>query len=161
VKDAFYLPLLTTEVEQAGTTRHNASQDMKTEILHCDYGIYIDHSKAIIVALNEFDRTQEPLVRIELNIPEEENGKAEPETPQAKAKRLLKAFCKKVIDRLEEPHRVVLFGPSEEKYELHKELQHRPEHHHVLKELLVSPQMEQPEEALTFTGKYYTARISF
>jgi hypothetical protein len=134
---------------------------MKTQQLHCDYGIYIDHEKSVIVALNEFDRTQEPLVRIELNIPEEETGETETETPQAKAKRRLKAFCKRVIDRLETPHRVVLFGPSEEKYELHKELQHRPEHHHVLKELLVSPRMEQPEEALTFAEKYFTARISF
>jgi hypothetical protein len=134
---------------------------MKTETLHCDYGIYIDREKSIIVAMNEFDRTQEPLVRVELNIPEEETGEPEAETPQTKAKRRLKAFCKKVIDLLEQPHRVVLFGPSEEKYELHKELQHRPEHHHVLKELLVSQHMEQPEEAMTFTDKYFTARISF
>lgn len=130
--------------------------------MHRDYGIYIDHKKAIIVALNEYDRSLEPLVGVELNIPEEGTGEHEGETPQAKAKRLLKAFCKKVIDRLETPpHRVVLFGPSEEKYELHKELQHRAEHHHVLKELLVSPAMEQPEEAQVFTEKYFTARISF
>jgi hypothetical protein len=123
---------------------------MKTPVEHHDYGIYIDHSKAFIVIVNEFDRTQPALVRIELN----------PETQPAGVQNGIRAFTTNVIGHLQRPHRILVFGPAEEKYELHKELQ-RQGFDHGMKELIVSPAMEEAVQALHFTEKHFLMRMPF
>jgi len=135
---------------------------MKAPTEHLDYGIYIDRDKAFIIALNEFDRTQPALARIELNSEPEEEPSSFPthEIQRAHLQRI-KAFSKRVIDRLQNPHRVLLFGPSEAKYELHKELQTREPFSQVTKELIVSPQMNEALEAQTFTENYFLTRLPF
>jgi len=128
-----------------------------------DYGIYIDLQKAIIISMDEFNLTQPDRVRIELNFDNDAAQLIENPTVEQDALNVLEMhdFFQKVIGHLEKPFRVVLFGPSEEKYELHKELQKQSDFTSVSLTLLVSEPMEDVTAAQQFTDQYYATNSSF
>lgn len=136
---------------------------MKTYPNPLDYGIYIDHRKAFIVSINEFNPDQPTLVRVELNIDAEgEKPGVEPTKEERKALvEEMQMFSNQVFDQLESPHRVIIFGPSEDKYELHKAMQREDCFEQVIKEIQVTEPMELPLAAQQFAEKYFAVHPSF
>lgn len=128
-----------------------------------DYGIYIDPQKAIIISIDEFNLAQADRVRIELNFDNDEAQLNPNPSIEQLASNVLEmhAFFQKVIDHLEKPHRVILFGPSEEKYELHKELQKQTSFTNMSLALFVSESMEEVAAAQQYTDRYFSTNSSF
>lgn len=124
-----------------------SSYQLKTQTDHFDYGIYIDSEKAFIISINEFEEDQPTLIRTELH----------PE-PQPKSGEL---FILQIIQGLHSPHRILIFGPSDDKYTLHKALQKGTTYNQVTKELRVAQQMNKPSDAQLFTEQHFRSRPSF
>jgi hypothetical protein len=115
-----------------------------------NYGIYIDHKRSFIIALN--DVIHEEFLK--------GSGKSKSNNPdftkrkslQEKNSANIKSFCKSIIAKLEKAHRLLIFGPSESKYELQKEIRDSKSMNHISEEILVTDKMEK-EEALWFVQK--------
>lgn len=128
-----------------------------------DYGIYIDPQKAIIISIDEFNLAQADRVRIELNFDNDEAQLIKNPSIEQRASNVLEMheFFQKVIVHIEKPHRVILFGPSEEKYELHKELQKQTSFTTMSLALFVSESMEEVAAVQQYTDHYFSIHSSF
>lgn len=117
---------------------------MKTRKDFINYGIYIDHKKSFIIALNNV---------IHEECIEGSNGNNEiKKRLHVKNNENIKNFCKSIIGKLDQAHRLLIFGPAESKYQLQKEIKDSKVIHHISEELLVTDKMEK-EEALWFVKK--------
>lgn len=117
---------------------------MKTPKEMIDYGIYIDDAKAVVVCTHEFELGRKDSVVI--------YATGYPDT---------KSYCKAVVTKLEDPHRIVIFGPSEIKYRIYTLLEQRPFLGISSKEIVISRAMGTADDAEQFTSKHYEARPSF
>jgi hypothetical protein len=135
---------------------------METQNDHLDYGIYIDARKAFIAGINEFNSEQPVLLFVEQN-PDATPESPEIPTPEELRRRIkaMQTFARLVIAHIDTPHRVLIFGPTQEKYELHKAMQRDESLTSVIKELKVADTMEFSPEAQAYTEKYYARHRSF
>lgn len=135
---------------------------METQNDHLDYGIYIDARKAFIAGINEFNPEQPVLLFVEQNpdATPEPSGIPTPEELRRSVK-AMQSFAALIIAHIDTPHRVLIFGPTQEKYELHKAMQRDDSFTSVIKELKVADTMEFPPEAQLYTEKYYARHPSF
>lgn len=130
---------------------------MKSEKNFIDYGIYIDRKTSYIISLNHVIHEQFIMEDTYLNTDGEHgssNGK-NPEHLQNSINEGLKKFCKLIISKLDNAHKILIFGPSVSKFELQKEIQKTKHLKHVTEELMVTDNMER-EAAIRFTTDYYT-----
>src|SRR4051812_43630410 len=123
---------------------------MKTTHDFINYGIYIDHKRSFIIALNNVIHEE----LLQENSGKKRNGDfTKRKQLQSKgSNENIKNFCKSIIARLEKAHRLLIFGPAESKYHLQKEIKDSKKIHHISEELLVTDSMEK-EEALWFVNK--------
>lgn len=120
-----------------------------------DYGIYIDPDKAFIFSKNPFDETVPVLARIELNL---QPGDLPHESVQA-----LQAedYMEGIRGLLQSANRIIVFGPTDEKYTLFKTLQTQPEFNDLEKTVVVAPFEEQPALAQLFFEHYFNVHSPF
>ncbi|MGF7080341.1 hypothetical protein [Mucilaginibacter sp. UYCu711] len=128
---------------------------MKTASNFIDYGIYIDHHCSYLIALdhpmNEGVLREEtitndgPLTSKNLN----------EEHVQQHRNEQMRKFCKAIIEKLENAHHILIFGPSSAKFELQKELLNNKSLKHISEELLVTDRMEK-DVALRYVKVHYT-----
>jgi hypothetical protein len=138
--------MYSAETKIPGTIFYS-SDHIKIQTDYFDYGIYIDPGKAFIISINEFEENQPTLIRTELH-------------PEQQLKSM-DSFIPQIIGRLYSPHRILIFGPSDDKYTLHKALQKGTTYNQVTKELRVARQMDKPEDAQLFTEQHFRSRPSF
>src|SRR4051812_35544821 len=108
---------------------------MKTRKDFINYGIYIDHKKSFIIALNNV--IHEECIKGSNN----KSGKK----LHVKNNENIKNFCKSIIGKLDKAHRLLIFGPAESKYHSQKEIKDSNVIHHISEELLVTDKMEKEE----------------
>jgi hypothetical protein len=128
---------------------------MKTVNNFIDYGVYIDHHCSYVIALN--NPMNEQVLREETitnDGPLTSNNLNEEHVQQHRNEQL-KKFCKSIIEKLEDAHHILIFGPSSAKFELQKELLNNKALKHISEELLVTDHMEK-EFALRFVKAHYT-----
>jgi hypothetical protein len=126
---------------------HRKKRPMKTKEF-MNYGIYVDHRRSFIIALNS-------VIHEELL-----NGKSKKADLDTRRKHLqtknsdnIKNFCRSIISKLEKAHRILIFGPSSKsKAELQNEIKQSKSMNHISEELLITDKMEK-EEALWFVQK--------
>ncbi|MDB5226698.1 MAG: hypothetical protein JWN78_891 [Bacteroidota bacterium] len=118
---------------------------MKTRKDFMNYGIYIDHKRSFIIALNNVIHEES----IDGNTDKNANDK---KRIHVRSNDNIKNFCRSIIAKLEKAHRILIFGPAESKYHLQKEIKDSKVMHHISEELLVTDKMEK-EEALWFVKK--------
>jgi hypothetical protein len=105
-------------------------------------GIWLDHRKAVVVSLTKnrlvFDSNQELLEYIESNIERRvrlSGGSRSRKTPygpqeisvdskqEDRVKRQLRKYYQQIIQKINDADRILIFGPSEAKVELKKEIE--------------------------------------
>jgi len=130
---------------------------MKAEKNFIDYGIYIDRKHAYIVMLNHV--IHEALIKEEVV----DNTGVLPRSTKINLQQIhlqndrneqLKKFCKLVMDKLENAHSLLIFGPSVTKFELQKEIRNSRMLKHVTEKLLVTDTMNK-EAAIRFAQDNY------
>ncbi len=95
-----------------------------------NYGIYIDRNRSFILA-------SDSILYEEVIQPGIQNTKE---------------ICSTIISRLDNAHRILIFGPSKPKYILQQEIRKSENMNHVSEEVLITEQMN-GEEALFFLQK--------
>lgn len=70
-------------------------------------------------------------------------------------------YCKAIAAKLRDPHRVVIFGPTEVKYKLFNQLQHEGFGGINSMEVVITAFMETGQQAEQFTLDYFKERPSF
>src|SRR6185437_8783283 len=98
---------------------------MKTETNFVDYGIYIDRKRAYIISLNHVMHEEvmgEEMEENEAVLPRSTKVQGQEAHLQNTKNEQLKKFCKSIINKLANAHRILIFGPSESKFELKKEI---------------------------------------
>jgi hypothetical protein len=133
---------------------------MKTEKNYIDYGIYIDRKHAFIISLNHVIHEE----LIDEQIEENEGGNHstggsddvnQQSHIQNSRNEQLKKFCKSIIAKIEHAHSIFVFGPSQTKFELQKELRESNHLKHIPEELMVTDVMDKAE-AIRFVKDHYT-----
>ena len=120
-----------------------------------DYGVYIDPDKAFIFSKNPFDATVPVLARIELNLRPND-------LPHESVQELqMEDFMEGIVDLLQSANRMLVFGPSDDKYTLFKTLQTQRQFTDLEKVVLVAPFEEQPAQAQLFFEHYFTGHSPF
>jgi hypothetical protein len=129
---------------------------MKTEKNFIDYGIYIDQKQSFIISLNNIlfgEFMNEETITNEIDASKGlDTGRQK--HIQNKNNEQLKKFCKSIIAKLDKAHRILIFGPSQAKFELQKEIKNTRSLIHVSEELLVTDKMKK-EEALRFVNDHF------
>lgn len=120
-----------------------------------DYGIYIDSNKAFVFSKNPFDETIPVLTRIELNLQPVDLPHESVQDLQAED------FNGRILNLLQSPRRILIFGPSDEKYTLFKTLQVQPKMTNLEKTVLVAPAEELPQQAQVFFEDYFILHSAF
>ncbi|ASS50862.1 MAG: hypothetical protein A3D31_15040 [Candidatus Fluviicola riflensis] len=121
-----------------------------------DYGIYIDPDKAFVFSKNPFDETVPVLTRIELNL-----QPADHVPHESVLKVQMENFVGRILSLLQTPRRILIFGPSDEKYTLFKAIQARHGFSDLEKTVLVAPPEEYPEPAQLFFEHYFVLHSAF
>lgn len=127
---------------------------MKTESNFINYGIYIDHQRSFIIALDRVMHEQfaaEETVENDTAYAKSNNE----EHIQNHKNEQLRKFCKAIIEKLENVHSITVFGPSTAKFELQKEIRETKHLKNITEELLVTDQMKEGE-ALRFVKDHFT-----
>lgn len=120
-----------------------------------DYGIYIDSDKAFIFSKNPFDEKAPVLTRIELNL-------QPTDLPHESVQELqTEDYIEGIINLLQSANRMIVFGPTDEKYTLFKILQAQPEFNDLEKTVVVAPFEEQPALAQLFFEHYFNIHCRF
>ncbi len=128
--------------------------DSRTKL---DYGIYIDPGKAFIFSKNPFDETVPVLTRIELNI-----QPADLPPPHESVRKLqMEDLVERILASLQNARRILVFGPSDEKYALFKAIQANEAFTDLEKTVVVSQEEEQPLDAQSFFEHYYSLHSAF
>ena len=130
---------------------------MKVEKNYIDYGIYIDRKHAYIVMLNHVVHEaliKEEVVDNEGILPRSTKINMQQVHLQNDRNEQLKKFCKLVMAKLVNAHSLLIFGPSEAKYELQKEIRNGRSLRHVTEKLLVTDVMSK-DEAIRFAQDNY------
>ena len=130
---------------------------MKVEKNFIDYGIYIDRKHAYIVSLNH--TIHEALIKEEIVdntgiLPRSTKVNSQQVHLQNDKNEQLKKFCKLVMAKLVTAHNLVIFGPSEAKFELQKEIRNSRSLKHVTEKLVVTDVMKK-EEAIKYAQDIY------
>lgn len=131
---------------------------MKPEVNNIDYGIYIDRKRSFIVALNHFVHEELLLAETEDNeglLPRSTNVNRQQVHLQNDKNENLKKFCKHIISRIENAHRILVFGPSMPKFELQQELKETKRLKHI-EEILKTTESMTRNEAQLFVQEHYT-----
>ncbi|GAC1417909.1 MAG: hypothetical protein NVS9B7_03720 [Flavisolibacter sp.] len=128
---------------------------MKKVVNFIDYGIYIDHNHSYIISVNN-SRNQ---LLIENEIQEIKSGNTSDNSahnPHAQnhSNELVKKFCKAIISKIVHVNKILIFGPSETKFELQKEIHLSKNLKDIKEDLAVTDKM-QSEEALRYVKNYY------
>ena len=130
---------------------------MKIENNLIDYGVYIDRKVSYIISLNHV--IHEELMDEEI----EENAGVLPRTTKINGQQghlqntrneQLKKFCKTIISKLVNAHSILVFGPSEAKFELQKEIRDNKSLKNVKEELMVTDVLNK-EGALHFVKDHF------
>ncbi|MES2556933.1 MAG: hypothetical protein V4604_12330 [Bacteroidota bacterium] len=120
-----------------------------------DYGIYIDPDKAFVFSKNPFDETAPVLTHIELNL-------QPTDMPHESVQELqTEDFNGRILDLLQSPRRLLVFGPSDEKYMLFKAIQAQPEFGDLEKAVMVATLEDHPEQAQLFFEHYFVLHSAF
>ncbi len=127
---------------------------MKAKI---DYGIYIDRKHAFIVSLNHMQHEQ---FISEDVLDNEEGVHADRKTEQQehiqnRAHEYLIKMCRSVATQLKHPNSIVIFGPSNSKYVMQKEISDSPEFKNVHIELRTTDVMNK-NEAIHYVKDQFT-----
>ncbi len=128
---------------------------MKKEVNFIDYGIYIDHNHSYIISL---DNSQHHHL-IENEVEEIKSGyindnKSQDSHAQNHSNELIKKFCKLIIEKIVNANSILIFGPSETKFELQKEIT-LSKHLKDIKLDLETTDKMQSDETLRFAKSYY------
>lgn len=124
-------------------------------ISQSDYSIYIDPTKAFIFSMHPYDTTIPVLTRIELNLQSSDLPHESVQVLQEED------FMERIIVLLQQPHRLLVFGPSDDKYTLFKVLQTQPQFSNLEKTVLVAPFEEQPAGAQLFSDDFFSINLPF
>ena len=130
---------------------------MKIEKNYIDYGIYIDHKKAFLISIDK-EVHEETLDNDEEGF--DTRIFTEEQSNQNRNNEILKKFCKNIITRLRQVHRVFIFGPSEAKYELQKEILATKSIMLEGREELATTDKMTMKEAKSFALKHFNTTIS-
>lgn len=127
---------------------------MKTENNFIDYGVYIDHKRSFIIAL---DRVMHEQLAAEETIESDStySKSNNEERIQNHKNEQLRKFCKAIIEKLLNAHSITIFGPSTAKFELQKEIRETKLLKNISEELLVTDKMTYGE-ALQFVKDHFT-----
>lgn len=132
---------------------------MKQDSDKIRYGIYIDRKHAFIFALG--GQLQVQILSSETienpgEVPRSTNVNQEQQVHvQNEKNEQLRKFCRLIIDRIENPLKIMIFGPSMSKFELQKEVMETRSLKHVEETLKKSDVMTK-EEAQRFVLEYYS-----
>ncbi len=128
---------------------------MKKEVNFIDYGIYIDHNHSYIISLNNSGHPH--LIENEIQeIKGDNSNENNAHHPHAQnhSNELIKKFCKLIVEKIKNVNKILIFGPSESKFELQKEIKLSKNLKNIKEELLVTDKMQE-EEALRYVKNYY------
>jgi hypothetical protein len=135
----------------------NSHRNMHTEKNFIDYGIYIDRKQAYIISFNH--NSHEELIEEHA---EENHGELPRSTKvqgqethlQNEKNEQLKKFCKTIMQKIVSAHSIVIFGPSESKFELQKEIRESKSLKHIIEELLVTDVLDK-NAALRYAKEHF------
>lgn len=129
---------------------------MKKNVNVLQYGIFIDHKKAIIVSID----TQNEITSEECKIPATPvrfNGESTDKTglfrhtlnrqshKQQKSQAEFKKFCKEIAGKIKRANQIYIFGPAEGKYDLYREIESRKSMSDVYVEIGTSDKLTKAE----------------
>jgi len=142
-------------------------KNMKQHIEGMDYGIYIDHPHAIVIAFqggNESHQVYHSGIggKHQIHFRGEGSDKtglfghtlSNESKHQHQINGDFKKFCKMVIETLAQPRRIFVFGPSDAKFELQRDIRDTKSLQAVPEELKTSTPMEAPE-AIRFARDHF------
>lgn len=129
---------------------------MKKEVNVIDYGIYIDHNHSYIIAINNSGNELSTIDEIkEIKSSNTNDNKTQSSHAQNHNNEMEKKFCKLIMESIINAKNILIFGPSEAKFELQKEIVQSKQLKDIKEELAVTDKM-QSDEALRYTKHYYT-----
>ena len=120
------------------------------------YGIFIDHKKAIIVSIDAKNQVTSEECKMQTT-PTRFKGESTDKSglfrhtlnreshKQQKSQAEFKKFCKEVAGKLKRANQVYVFGPAEGKYDLHREIESRKSMSHVYVEIGTSDKLTKAE----------------
>ena len=133
---------------------------MHTEHNNIDFGIYIDHKRAFVIALDH--GIHEEFLEEITEIKEGHVGGSHDVNQQLhiqnKKNEALKKFCRAIIVHLERAHRILVFGPAELKFELRREIEAHKSLKHISLDLETSDYMEK-EAAVKFATEFFRKKL--
>lgn len=120
------------------------------------YGIFIDHKKAIIVAIDVENHISAEEYTLPVS-PTRFTGEGTDKTglfrhtlnrqdqKQQRAQNNFKKFCKEIVGKLNKANQVYIFGPAEGKYDLYREIEGRKSMSEVYVEIGTVEKMKKAE----------------
>ena len=133
---------------------------MKLEHNNIDYGLYVDHKRAYIIALDHGIH-EEPLEDLTV-IKEDHVGGAQDINLQLhvqnKKNEVLKKFCKTVLTKVDRANRSLVFGPAEVKFEMRKEIEDNKTLKHVPHFVETCEYMDK-DEAVRYATHYFKVKL--
>jgi hypothetical protein len=129
---------------------------MKKNVNIMQYGIFIDHKKAIIVAIDGENNISSEEYKFPAS-PSRFAGEGTDKTglfrhtlnrqdhKQQRAQAEFKKFCKEIVGKLNKANQVYIFGPAEGKYDLYREIEGRKSMSEVYVEIGTSDKMKKTE----------------
>jgi len=130
---------------------------MKQDQGKATYGIYIDRRQAFIFTSGLLAGRYEPVcVTVENPAEAPRSNKADRDQVhlQNEKNEQLRKFCRLIIEHLEHPHKVLIFGPSMSKFELQKEIAETKRFRHI-EETLKKSEVMTKEQAARFVREYF------
>jgi hypothetical protein len=141
---------------------------MKKDTNNLQYGIYIDHTTAFVITVNEFNAVKTEEIRNTFVSPSRFSGETtvksgmlgttldHQRSKQNKANTDFKKFCNSVTTSLKKVNQLLLFGPADAKYALHHAIENKKSlarHYCVVK--TTAPLNK--SAATRFVKEYYTS----
>lgn len=130
---------------------------MTTENSLIDYGIYMDHKNAYIISMThglQEELMEEDTEQFKASDIEGSNDQSRQLHIQNRKNEFLKKFCKVIMDKIEHPNNILIFGPSSSKFELQKEIQENKSLKQVSEEIKVTDTLSK-DEATRFVKEHY------
>ena len=140
---------------------------MKKSVNIMQYGIFIDHKKAILVSIDGKNNTATEEIKM-TESPARFSGESTDKTgmfrhtldhqsrKQNKDQNEFRKFCKEIATRLKFANQIFIFGPAEGKYDLHREIEGRKSMSNVYVEIGSSDKMTKAEVIRT-VQKHFSA----
>jgi len=134
---------------------------MNIEHNSIDYGIYIDRKNAFVISLDHIiyeELMEEEDIENQGNLPRSTKVDKQQTHLQNDRNEQLKKFCKSIITKIIDARSLLIFGPSESKYELQKEIRESKSLKNIKEELIVADFMEK-DAAIRFVRDHFSQII--